>query len=164
MMGDGEHGGMELSGDELAGIVDQFGALRRGTLTEAVHEAAFRAGVDLDSGTIETWIDDALSSYALVEVELDGESRIVPGPRAFPTVPEMATDLTHVLDVEPSSVPTEALETGLRNRLESAAAEVEAPERAADLIDVTYDAEAWVGADFDAVRGQLQQSLDARES
>ncbi len=155
---------MELSGDELAGIVDQFGALSRDTLEEAIQETAFRAGEKLQPATVDTWIEDALAAFALLEVEVDGTTRIVPGPRAFPSVPDMATDLPHVLDVEPRSVPTAALERGLRNRLAEAADEIESADRAHELIDVTYDAEAWVGADFGDVRDRLQQIEGARES
>lgn len=155
---------MELSGDELAGIVDQFGALKRDQLHEAVQEAAFRAGMDLGAETVETWIDEALAAFVLLEIEFDGKARIVPGPRAFPTVPAMATDLPHVLDVEPRSVPTDTLETGLQNRLAAAADGIESPERAHDLIDVTYDAEAWVGTDFGDVRERLQDLEEPRES
>lgn len=146
---------MELSGDELAGIVDQFGALSPGELRRAIREAAFRAGADLDEATIEDWIDEAQSEFTLLKVEVADDPLIVPGPRAFPEVPAAASDLPHVLDVEPRTVPENALETGLRNRLAARAAAVADPERAHDLIDVTYDAEAWAGIDLEDVRDRL---------
>ncbi len=148
---------MELSGDELAGIVDQFGALPPPELRRAISEAAFRAGADLEMETVESWIDEALGEFSLLSVEKSGESLLVPGPRAFPEVPEPAADLTHVLDVESRSVPGEALEMGLRNRLGEAAAHIEDPDRANELIDITYDAEAWAGIDLSDVRDRLSE-------
>jgi hypothetical protein len=146
---------MELSGDDLAGIVDQFGALTRSELGRAIREAAFRAGADLDAETIETWVEDAETEFSLLTVDLGGDPVLVAGPRAFPTVPEAATDLPHVLDVEPRQVPAEALETGLRNRLAERTAAIEDPDRAHELIDVTYDAEAWADIDLEDVRERL---------
>ncbi|MDZ7849302.1 MAG: hypothetical protein U5K70_00300 [Halodesulfurarchaeum sp.] len=146
---------MELSGDQLAGIVDQFGALSPPEMRRAIRETAFRAGVDLDEETIEEWIDQAQADFSLLKVELDGDPLVVPGPRAFPEVPESAGDLPHVLDVDPRTVPEETLETGLRNRLAAKTATIEDPDRAHDLIDVTYDAEAWAGIDLGDVRERL---------
>ena len=159
-----QHSHMELSGDELAGIVDQFGALRPPTLQEAIHEAAFRAGDELEPETIGTWIEEAHEEFSLLSVELDDEEYVVPGPRAFPVVPEMATDLPHVLDVDPVQVPSEALETGVRNRLAAAAARVEDPDRAHELIDITYDAEAWAGTDLSDVRERLSAITEEQDS
>lgn len=146
---------MDLSGDDLAGIVDQFGALSRPTLRQAIRETAFRAGTDPDPEAIEADIDDALAAFALLEVEIEGEPHLVPGPRSFPTLPEAAADLPHVLDVDPSPVPDAALETGIRRRLADAVADLEDPDRARELLDVTYDVEAWIDADLADVRERL---------
>ncbi|MFP4530737.1 MAG: hypothetical protein ACLFNC_05535 [Halodesulfurarchaeum sp.] len=146
---------MELSGDELAGIADQFGALSPAQLRRAIRETAFRAGAEPTEATIEDWIEEAKAEFSLLTVDLDGDPLVVPGPRAFPEVPAAASDLPHVLEVEPRTVPEEALETGLRNRLAARAAAVDDPDRAHDLIDVTYDAEAWAGIDLGDVRDRL---------
>ena len=146
---------MELSGDELAGIVDQFGALSPPELRRAIGEAAFRAGEDLADGTVEGWIEDAVTEFSLLSVEIEGETLLVPGPRAFPTVPDPATDLPHVLEVETRTVPAAALETGLRTRLAEKAARIDDPDTAHELIDVTYDAEAWAGIELADVRNRL---------
>ncbi|MFB6085364.1 MAG: hypothetical protein ABEJ84_00940 [Halodesulfurarchaeum sp.] len=174
---------MELSGDELAGIVDQFGALSPAELRRAIRETAFRAGVDLEESTIDDWIDGAEADFSLLTVDLDGEALVVPGPRAFPDAPEAASDLPHVMDVDRRSVPVDALESGLRNRLAAATAEleegataiekrleerekagtgiedgpggIEESDRARELIDVTYDAEAWADIDLGDVRDRL---------
>lgn len=154
---------MDLSGDELAGIVDQFDALPRPALRRAVRETAFRAGEDLDAETIDAWIEAALAEFSLLNVEIDGEPYVVPGPRAFPTVPEAAADLTHVLDVDPPDVPERTLETAIRRTLATAAEDLEDPERAQDLLDVTYDAEAWIDADLADIRNRLDAMATAGE-
>ena len=155
---------MELSGDELAGIADQFDALPPAAMRRAIRETAFRAGEEVADERIESWIDDALAEFTLLEIELDGEPYVVPGPRSFPTVPDAASDLVHVLDVEPRAVPGEALETGVRKSLANAAEEIEDPVRAQDLLDVTYDAEAWVGTDLSDVRTRLEALAAEQES
>ena len=146
---------MELSSDELAGIADLFGALPRPALERAIEEVAFRAGDEVSAATVEAWIDEAESEYALVAVDLDGDSHLAPGPTAFPELPDAANDLPHILDVDRQSVPPEAIETAVRRRLASAAANIEDPDRASALIDVTYDAEAWAGLDLADVRERL---------
>jgi hypothetical protein len=155
---------MELSGDELAGIVDQFDGLTEPALQSAIHEAAFRAGADLDVETIDSWIDEAHAEFTLLSVELDDGEYVVPGPRAFPTVPEMATDLPHVLDVEPVEIPEDTIERGIRNELAAAASRVEDSDRAHELIDVTYDAEAWAGTDLSDVRDRLRAITAEQDS
>lgn len=148
---------MELSGDELAGIVDQFGALSPDELRRAVQEAAFRVGEEPDADSIDAWIDAALAEFTLLRVDHDGEDYIVPGPRAYPTLPDAATDLRHVLNVDPRNVPPETLEAGVRYRLEDGIADVDDPDRRVELLDVTYDAEAWAGIDLSDLRNQLVQ-------
>lgn len=147
---------MEYTADELAGIVDLFGALEREVLERAVGELAFRAGEEVPDREIQSSIDAALASYALVSVELDGTSLLAPGPTAFPELPEGAEDLPHILDVERREVPREATETAVRKRLAAAAATLDDPDRAAALIDITYDTEAWAGVDLEDVRDRLE--------
>jgi len=155
---------MELSGDELAGIADQFDALPPDSMRRAIRETAFRAGEEVGEEQIESWIESALKKFTLLKIELDGDPYIVPGPRSFPTVPEAASDLVHVLDVEPRDVPSEALETGVRKSLARAAEKIEEPEKAQVLLDVTYDAEAWVGTDLSDVRTRLEALAAEQDS
>jgi len=146
---------MELSGDELAGIADQFGALPPAALRQAVQETAFRAGEELDETAANDQIESALESFALLEIEVDGEPYIAPGPASFPTVPSAASALPHVLDVEPIEVPQAALGAGVQRQLKAAAAEVASPSDAQELLEVTYDAEVWVDVDLGPVRERL---------
>jgi len=147
---------MVLSADEVAGVVDLFGALPRDVLHRAVEELAFREGADVESERIEATIEEGLQSYALLEVELDGETLLAPGPTAFPEMPTGATDLPHILDESSREVPPGAIERSLRMRLAGAAADITDVARAEELIDVTYAAEAWAGLDLTDVRNRLE--------
>ena len=154
---------MELSSDELAGLADLFGALPRPALERAISELAFRHGTAVDSAAVEDWIADAVHDYALVQVDLEGETLLAPGPTAFPELPEGAADLPHILEVDRRTVPQEATETAVRKRLAGAAADLEDAERAAALIDITYDAEAWAGLDLGDVRERLAALVEESE-
>lgn len=177
---------MDLTGDELAGIVDLFGGLTRAELHRALAELAFKAGEDRDPETFEPVVDDALRSYHLVavtdggsggedvadqsagdgsEVE-DGDEHadhqlLVPGPVAFPTLPEGATDLPHILDVDERTVDREAAGRAAESRFRAeAAGAVEAgdEDRIAALLDVSYELEAWAPVDLEAARTRLDEA------
>ena len=60
---------MDLSGDDLAGVVDLFGALTRSELADALAELAFKAGEADDPDVFESTIDEALRTYHLVAVD-----------------------------------------------------------------------------------------------
>lgn len=166
---------MDLDPDELAGVCDLFGALTREELTVAVEELAFRRGVDFEREAHDAAVESAREAYVLVVL---GESvadaladagadvdppLVAPGPRAFPVVPDGGTDLPHILDVPRRDVPDAAVERAVRARL---AAEVAAldddadDERAARLLDVTYDAELLTGGDFSRTRAMLDGGAD----
>jgi len=150
---------MQLSGDELAGVADLFGALTREELTAACAELSFRAGDERAPAAFGSAVEDALASFHLVAVERDGETLLAPGPAAFPTLPAHAPDLPHMLDVETRTVDREALAEAVAERLDAAAADAVAEadaERAATLVEVTYDAEAWGPLDLAAVRERLE--------
>ncbi|MFB6133246.1 MAG: hypothetical protein ABEJ44_07590 [Halanaeroarchaeum sp.] len=149
---------MYLDADELAGIVDLFGFLHRDDLLDAVQELAFRRDVPFDAEETDGAIDDAVEAFALVQFERTGEPVLVAGPTAFPTVPDGAEDLPHILDVPRREVDRSALAGPVRSRLEAAADRVREPDRARDLIDVTYDAEAWTDVDLADVRGRLENT------
>lgn len=151
---------MDYSSDELAGIVDLFGALARSSLHRAVSELGFKTGSAVDDDEVESAIDEAIHEYALVAVTLEDETLLAPGPTAFPELPGGADDLPHILDHERREVPREAIETTVRRRLASSAAELEDVERAGELIDITYDAEAWAGLDLEDVRTRLEAIIE----
>ncbi|MFB6120701.1 MAG: hypothetical protein ABEJ68_06245 [Halobacteriaceae archaeon] len=148
---------MHFDGDDVAGVVDLFGALTRDELGRALGELAFRAGGDDDPDAHADAIDEAVADYFLVAVD-DGEELLVPGPVAFPNLPEGAADLPHILDVPERSVDRDAAAERVRERLREEAetvAERGDSERAATLLNVTYDAEAWAALDLSDVRDAL---------
>lgn len=160
---------MELSGDELAGVVDLFGGLTRAELDRAVEELAFKRGTDHDPDALADAVADAWESYHLVAVDttnVDGTAEtggrdselLVAGPVAFPTLPEGATDLPHILDVPQRQLDrgtaAEAAHEQLRVDALAAAREGDS-ERAATLLDVCYDLEAWAPVDTDEFRDRL---------
>ncbi|GGM68293.1 hypothetical protein J2752_002092 [Halarchaeum rubridurum] len=179
---------MPLDPDELAGVCDLFGGLTRDELAGAVADLAARRGGDHDPAAHEAAVADARAAYALLDVDsggIDGvdadESLLVPGPRAFPTLPSGGEDLPHLLDAPRRDVPRDVVETALRARLAADVAalddadegdeaadgedgdadaerDVEPPDPAV-LIDVTYDAAALTGTDFADVRERI---ADAR--
>ena len=147
--------------DDLAGIVDLFGALTRSELDEALRELAYRRGEDVPDGCV----DDAVAAFALVELDDDGhaEPLLVSGPAAFPTLPDGAEDLPHILDVSPRSVDEKAVGRAAEARLRGEAARAVADgdaARADELLDVSYDLEAWTPVDLDGVRRRLDDARD----
>lgn len=155
---------MSRTRDELSGVVDLFGALTREELAEALFELAFKQGRDVDEEALAAEIDGALDSYYLVAYEDDGEEFLAPGPVAFPTLPENAADLPHILDVEERSVDREALARQVLDRLAEEADEAiesDDSDRAEHLLDASYDLEAWGSVDASPVRERLDGLLDS---
>ncbi|MCY4731745.1 hypothetical protein KY092_14395 [Natronomonas gomsonensis] len=146
--------------DELAGVVDLFGALTRAELAEALSELAYRQGETVPDDAV----DEAIDAFALVTVERDDdEDLLAPGPSAFPTLPEGAEDLPHILDVEARSVDRSVVGRAAERRLRADAARAVAndePARAAELLDVSYDLEAWGGVELDDIRDRLDAARD----
>ncbi|QSW98209.1 DUF7109 family protein [Haloterrigena alkaliphila] len=159
---------MDATADELAGVVDLFGGLTRPELERALSEAAFRAdGQSVDDAALEAAIDDALESFALVRHERHdgGEDRplLVAGPTAFPSVPDHAEDVPHILDVDRRRLDRDAL--GETAREEFAAAVETAvddgdEDRLAVLLDVSYDVEAWAPVDLASEQERLEAALE----
>jgi len=148
-----------LTTDELAGVVELFGALRRPELEEALSELAYRRGEDPPDGLV----DAATEGFVLVAFEADGERLLAPGPAAFPTPPEGAEDLPHILDVEGRSVDRETLGRAAEERLRAEAARAVADgdeARVAELLDVSYDLESWTPVDLEGVRERLRRARD----
>jgi hypothetical protein len=159
--------------DELAGVLELFGALTESEFRRAVNEAAFRTGRDVDDDALAARVNDATDSFHVVRVEPDAVPRVVPslaeddaayvpGPRAWPEEPEGAADLPHILDVDPRDVNRDALAARvrqqLRARVEQAAAGGDA-DALQDLLDVTYDVETWAAVDLDDTRGLVDGAL-----
>ena len=146
-----------LTTDELAGVVELFGALRRPELEEALSELAYRRGEDPPDGLV----DAATEGFVLVAFEAGGERLLAPGPAAFPTPPEGAEDLPHILDVEGRSVDRETLGRAAEERLRAEAARAVAAgdeARVAELLDVSYDLESWTPVDLKRVRERLRRA------
>lgn len=157
---------MEFSGDELAGVVDLFGALTPAELAEALAELTYRQDGEYDPNAFEADIEAAVASYHLVALDGEtlgtGERTLVAGPGAFPALPPGAEDLTHILDIEPREVDrTTAGEATLGRFREDAAAAVESgdPARVERLVDVSYELEAWADVDLSAERDHLDRVL-----
>lgn len=140
--------------DEVAGIVDLFGALSRADLETALSELAYRRGEDPPDGAI----DAALAAFALVGVDRDGDRLVTPGPTAFPELPGGAEDLPHILDTDGQSLDREPVVAAAVARFREEAVQVALrvdEDRAAELVDVSYDLEAWGGPDLAGLRTRL---------
>ncbi|WP_440769452.1 DUF7109 family protein [Natronorubrum sp. DTA28] len=159
---------MNATADELAGVVDLFGGLTRPELERALSEAAFRAdGQSVDESALEAAIDDALESFALVEYErrVDDErqSLLVAGPTAFPSVPDHAEDVPHILDIDRRRLDRDALGERVYEQFVDAtetAVDADDDDRTRHLLDVSYDVEAWAPVDLASERDQLEASLE----
>jgi len=160
--------------DDLAGVVDLFGWLTRAELSEALSELAFKQRAEADEPAIDAAIDLAVAEYALVsapEGALSGGddpggpaegTALAVGPAAFPTLPDGAADLPHILDVPDRGVDRETLADAVLDRLRGeAVAAIDAGDvdRLATLADVTYDVEAWAPVDVRPVRERIVAEL-----
>jgi hypothetical protein len=159
--------------EELAGVVDLFGALTPDELERALDELAFKQGSGTDSDALVAAVDDAVEAYYLVEYDPEpaaagslalgeADSVLVVGPVAFPTLPENAEDLPHIMDVPEREVDREAVGRQVAERLLADAARAVAAddtERVDHLLDVSYDLEAWAPVDVDAVQDRLHDAL-----
>ena len=166
--------------DELAGVVDLFGAVTRTELERALDELAFRQGESADVSALRDAVAGAVEAYYLVAYrpDADGEASETPleadapddpesellavGPVAFPTLPPDAEDLPHIMDVPDRTVDRTALGERVQRRLRADAARaVDAgdDERIEHLLDVTYDLEAWAPVEVGEVRKRLDAAL-----
>ncbi|WP_137283596.1 DUF7109 family protein [Halorussus salinisoli] len=161
--------------DELAGVVDLFGGLARDELEQALVELAFKQGKQVEREAFTAEIERAVEAYYLVETEYetgddegddseDGtETVLVAGPAAFPTVPENGEDLPHILDVPDRELDREGLGEAVAERLHEESRTVAAAgdaERAEELLDVSYDLEAWAPVETDDVRETLDRAFE----
>ncbi len=161
---------MEPTPDELAGVVDLFGALTRAELRRGLAELAFKRGEEYDPERFTATVEEAVQSYHLVAVDpadagmtvsAAGEV-LVAGPVAFPELPERATDLPHILDVPERDPDTEgaAVAAAERFRTDAVRAIDEADrERVRALLDASYELEAWGGLDLSTTRDRMDDEL-----
>jgi hypothetical protein len=162
---------MDPTPDELAGVVDLFGALTRAELRRGLAELAFKRGEEYDPERFAGAVEDALRSYHLVAVEAAGagaadagadERAVVVGPVAFPVLPEGASDLPHILDVSDRDPDREAAAAAATTRFRrDAATAIDGgdEERVRTLLDVSYELEAWGGLDLSATRERMDDAL-----
>jgi len=153
------------TGDELAGVVDLFDALTRAELESALGELAFKRGQEVDEEAIESAVAGAIEAYYLVAVDGENDTLLAPGPVAFPTLPDGAEDLPHIMDVPDRNVDRAALVEAVERRLRADAAQAVSAadsERIEHLLDVSYDLETWGGTDVSDVRGRLDDALENR--
>jgi hypothetical protein len=151
---------MDVTGDELAGVVDLFDALTRSELHRALSELAYKRGEDVDDDAVAADVEAALSTYHLVAVPAAADSAelLVAGPTAFPTLPDSAEDLPHIMDVPDRSlddgrVADAAMERFERDAVDAVAADDTA--RIETLLDVSYELEVWHDLDLAEVRERL---------
>lgn len=166
---------MTFDGDELAGMVDPFGVLTRVELRRAITEVLFRRGEDADDETVASDIDRAVQAYQIVvcppeaveDVAVAGGGDESPellavGPTAFPETPEGAEDLVHILDAGRRRVDRALLGRAVVERLRGQAARAVDrgdEKRVQQLMDVSYDVEAWAPVDVSDVRQRFDSSL-----
>ncbi|WP_276300358.1 DUF7109 family protein [Halorussus lipolyticus] len=154
--------------DELAGVVDLFGGLTPEELQQALVELAFKQGKEVEREAFATEIEAAVEDYYLAEADWDGgdgetATLLVSGPAAFPTVPENGEDLPHILDVPDRELDREGLGESVAERLHDEARTIAAAgdaERAQELLDVSYDLEAWAPVEADHVRETLDRAFE----
>lgn len=163
---------MDVTADELAGVVDLFGALTRAELQTAAAELAFKRDGDFEPEAFADDVAAARRSYHLLAVpsaavagepsEADAEPTwLVAGPLAFPELPEDATDLPHILEATERRVDREAVVRAAEERFRGdAATAVSAGDEArmAELRDVSYELESWGAVDLDQARARLDDA------
>jgi predicted ArsR family transcriptional regulator len=84
---------------------------------------------------------------------------------AFPTLPDGAEDLPHILDVPTRTVDRDALAEAAERQLRADAAravDADDDERIERLLDVSYDLETWGSTDVSGVRSRLDDALENR--
>lgn len=158
---------MELSPDDLAGVVDLFGALRSETLRQALSELAFKRGEDREPAAFDELVSVAIESYHVLEIDDGPDTLLVPGPVAFPTLPEDAIDLQHILDVEQRTMDRDRLADAAERRFRADASQAVAAgdrDRMEELLDVSYELEAWAPVDLTTARERLDTALEGNNS
>ncbi|PSQ46685.1 hypothetical protein BRD19_11635 [Halobacteriales archaeon SW_7_65_23] len=154
---------MDVTGDELAGVVELFGGLTREELRNGLAELAFKRGEEYDPDVFADDIQAGIEGYYLIalesgDVEGTDEPVLVAGPAAFPELPEDARDLVHILDVDERAIDRETAGRRAAERFRADAAQAlddGDDDRITTLIDVSYELEAWGDVDLADVRDRL---------
>lgn len=147
---------MELTRDELAGIAGLFGGLSRPDLRQACEEVVFkRTGDAPGTESVDERIDAALHSHHLVALPGDSEEVIVSGPTAFPSIPDGAEDLPHILDVPERSIDRETVAERVLTDVSSELEEQPDARRRVQLRQLAYDLETWAAVDTSPIRDRL---------
>lgn len=151
---------MNLDPDEVAGVVDLFDALTREELDEALEELAYRRGEEVPDGAV----DEGLNAYALVAFDPDegDDPLLAVGPTAFPTLPEGAVDLPHIMALPDRKVDRAALGDAVEERFRADVARAVSADDGAEierLLDVSYELEAWGPVDLGGLRTRLDDAL-----
>jgi hypothetical protein len=159
---------MDVTADEIAGVVDLFGGLTQAELERALSELAFRHGTETEPEAFEPAIDDAVQSYHLVSLDpavadADIDKQVfVPGPVAFPELPADARDLPHILDIPERSIDSDRANEAVADRFREdvrAALDVGDESRTETLVDVSYELEAWGDLDLSTERDDLVEEI-----
>ena len=169
---------MDVTGDELAGVVDLFGGLTPDELGQALAELAYKRGEEYDADAFDDDIAEAIGTYHLIRLAAgvgvdpaetvstadgapadDGTALLVPGPVAFPELPDGAVDLPHILDIEERYVDRETVASTAVERFRTdvtEATEAGLEEWQAGLLEVSYELEAWTTVDLAEERSRLE--------
>lgn len=152
---------MTLTPDEVAGVVDLFGVVTRDELDRALEELAYRREAEISPAVVES----ALDAYTLIAYEADENERFAVGPAAFPTLPDEAADLPHILDIDARAPDRETVTTAAERRFRADVARaVDAGDtaRIERLLDVSYDLDAWGDLSLEELRARLDDALADR--
>lgn len=161
---------MDVSGDELAGVVDLFGWLTDDELGTAIAELAYKDGESYEPAGHDAAIESAIADYQLValpgaprqsDTDTPGEDGevLVAGPAAFPTLPDGADDLVHIMDIDERTVNRDVARDSAVEQFRTdidEALEADDATRIAHLVDVSYDLETWASVDLGTERNRLE--------
>lgn len=138
---------LDLTPDELAGIVGLFGALTRTELRDACLEVAYkRSGERPTAADIDAIIEDAIDEYRLVAREDAGTTHLVSGPTAFPTLPDFADELPHVLDIPDRDIDRRPVALNLIQKLDALDLDPHETDQ------LSYEIESWANVDASVLR------------
>ena len=122
-----------------------------------------READDVDTSEDENVDASEDEDHDSVDVDAPTETVLATGPTAFPSLPEGAEDLPHIMDVTERTVDRGRVSRAAEARLRREAAHAVAAgddERVRELLDVSYDLEAWGGVDLGGVRTRLDAARD----
>lgn len=152
---------VKLTNDDIAGIAEMFGVISRKQLEQALIELSYRQGEELSETAAENAVQEALSSFALVAISHQPQE-LTAGPAAYPTLPVGANDLPHMLEQDRQKPDPAVVREAANQRYREAvdeAIEASDTETLQDLLQLSYDIEAWAEITVDDVRSRIQDEL-----